>query len=322
MQRDVEPLLALDSSGNPIDGLAPVFLKYADASGTDRAQPAITGLGGGSGMYSLEPSAADVEARTVYVVDLDPGGTGGVRADLRYWVGQVTPRYAPIAAIMLEDPAGGLWAGAAPTIGEYRNAGGPVTPQAELRAIVAPWLYALVPSNADRIAGVSYRIDAPGTTTPFWEGSFGPDPAPTVPDPIGTLLTFIEDRGPYSVNSSPLDVIVDMNAFRGPPRVVRTEVPAQAVFVDNLAGQPPHPWLGTGTNWRRYMLQVVVRSAEADRDGGEELARRIMWAIQAPQSPPAGWLTCLCQAAAPELFDEDSQRLFYFRFAVELWHDG
>jgi hypothetical protein len=316
MDRSVQPMLALDANGNPVDGLTPQVLAYLDVGKINRSAPAITGLGGG--LYTFTPTLGDLFARTVYLIDLDPGALMGVRDDLRYWVGSVAPRYAPAEAVLFRDPAGGFWSGSAPSIGKYVNgAGAPVTPQAELRELVSPYLFVVLPSNADRLNGVSYRIDAPAGAEPaFWEGSFGPQAGATGGDPATDLAQFLEDSGPFSG----VDLVLTQNLFTGPELDTRPEVPDLAVFVELHPGLRPDPYLGRTKSFYRFQLMVTVRSNPAEWDVGDRLSRALLFAIQAQK--PSGYIDLLAQQSGPEHYQEDGDRRHKFRFFVELWWKG
>ena len=104
------------ATGTPLTTASPVFVDYRDRSGTARTPPAITHLGGG--VYGFIPSDTDEATGVAFLVD------GGASANPRRVSGALCSQASPFFAWHLEDAAGALWTGAAPTFGQYSDFGG------------------------------------------------------------------------------------------------------------------------------------------------------------------------------------------------------
>lgn len=143
-----------DNSGNPLLGATPTFIDYCLRNGavvTD--QPIIRELGGG--LYGFEPTDQHEQQGICYVID------SGVGANPTRLSGAVTRPSTPFTVWYLEDGAGALWTGAAPTIpsGSYRS---------NTQALTAPpvvaarsYLFSITPSASDLAIGVTALAISP-----------------------------------------------------------------------------------------------------------------------------------------------------------------
>lgn len=185
-------LLLTDDSDAPLTTAAPVFVDYRDRSGNARTPPTGPAHIGG-GLYVFTPSAADEAIGTAYLID------NGAGANPRRSYGAVQDGRG-FDVFLVEDSAGDLWAGAAPTVGSYySSAGTPRTPPA-LVAVAGAYLYSLTPTAADSVVSTAYRIDGPaGSTQSYWFGVFSdafaaPQAASSQVDPAGAFVAAFRDH--------------------------------------------------------------------------------------------------------------------------------
>lgn len=147
-----------DADGAPKTGASPTFVDYRDRSSNTRTQPTIIELGGGQ--YAFLPSDADEAIGVCYLVDNASGNSP------RRVSGAVSTSALPFSAWHLEDDSEALWSGAAATVGSYVSyAGARAAP-----AVVAvrTYLFAVTPSAADLLVGVSLRADSPSGAWPLY----------------------------------------------------------------------------------------------------------------------------------------------------------
>lgn len=157
---DARPFAVYDSTGAPVTGAAAGMSALAwDIAGNVRTPPSIVELG--AGLYQVTPTDADEAAGTLVLVDTGAGNE---------------PRRVAIACFEadrsnqffgwhLEDSAGALWAGAAPTFGAWDDAAGtPRTPPTVVT--VSAGVYVAVPSTSDVTADCAGRIDSPAGAAP------------------------------------------------------------------------------------------------------------------------------------------------------------
>ncbi|MCC6178807.1 MAG: hypothetical protein WAZ94_15275 [Phycisphaerales bacterium] len=146
----------LPATGLPIGPAGMRFIDFIDRGLVQRAQPTIVELGGGQ--YGFLPTDADEEVGVAWLVDNGPGAFPQRQAD------SVTTGGAAFAAWHLEDDAGDLWAGAPSSLASYVSMAGP-RPSPGVLA-VRPYLMTVTPTQADLIAGVSFRSDSPAGASP------------------------------------------------------------------------------------------------------------------------------------------------------------
>jgi hypothetical protein len=214
---DARSTLVLDSTGAPLTTATPSFVDYRDRAGSARTPPAAPSHLGG-GVWAFTPSDADETAGTVALVDFGAGAeprrvTWGLHlpdGSNQFW------------AVHIEDEAGALWTGAAPTAGVYDDsAGSPRTPPS-LAVVSGAYLFALTPTSADVAAGIEGRLDGPaGSNQPYWafssvplvEGGGAPLPlAPSVGvQPTRLAASALRD---YLLRYLPAKV-TQLNALRG-----------------------------------------------------------------------------------------------------------
>lgn len=157
---DARPFAVYDSAGAPVTGAAAGMSALAwDIAGASRTPPSVVELG--NGLYQVTPTDADETAGTLVLVDTGAGNE---------------PRRVAIACFEadrsnqflgwhLEDSAGDLWTGAAPTFGAWDDAAGtPRTPPTVVT--VSAGVYVAVPTSADVEADCAGRIDSPAGAAP------------------------------------------------------------------------------------------------------------------------------------------------------------
>jgi hypothetical protein len=113
---------------------------------------------------------------------------------------------------------------------------------------------------------------------------------------------------------------VGTNVFVGPELAVNTHTPPSAVFVRDIAGAKPEPYLGNTDDFVRFQVEVVVRTEGNSYSAGDSLARAILNKIQ--RNPPSGYVSCLVQQSGPEWLGQDEEYQDSFRFVAELWWKG
>lgn len=145
-----------NSSGAPVTGAAAGMTVLArDIAGAVRTAPAVTELG--DGVYQVQPTDADEAAGTALLID-----TGVGNEPRRLTATCFLPNKSnQFLAVTVEDTAGALWTGAAPTVGSYRGKDGVTRTPPAVVALAGAYLWALVPSTADIAAEVAARIDGP-----------------------------------------------------------------------------------------------------------------------------------------------------------------
>ena len=296
-----------DDTGAPLTGVVPTFVDYCDRAGVARAQPVILELGGGQ--YGFVPTDADVAVGVCYLVD-----NGATHEPARV-SGPVTSPEMPFAVWHLEDDAGALWAGAAPTVASYVSSSGSRTAPAIVAA--RTYLFSLTPTVSDAAVGVSLSADSPDGAFPLFLQqtlvSLSPWAAPSpgpLKNPAADITAFLNGKlaGATTLTSG-------TNLFTG-RMLDDTQSPAAAVFCLNTGGAAPVPYLnGNRTADFSPMVQVLVRGPVGDLAVGEGLARGVFaWLHQATV---AGYVQVLARDSAPVLLEVDSAERGVWSINVE-----
>lgn len=290
---DARPFAVYDSTGAPVTGAAGGMSALAwDIAGASRTPPAVVELG--AGLYQVTPTDADETAGTLVLVDTGAGHE---------------PRRVAIACFEadssnqffgwhLEDSAGALWAGAAPTFGAWDDAAGtPRTPPDVVK--VSAGVYVAVPSAADVTADCAGRIDSPaGAAPPYLSVATEPSSPWAAPSP-GPLRDAAADVAAFLDGKTAGDVLLALasNLFIGPMRSSdRTSSPLVACL--GTGGPGPDSYLGgRRTALYRPTVQVMVRGPAGDNQAGEALARGVLALLH--QTTPAGYVTWLARDSAP-----------------------
>ena len=168
--------LVTNSFGAPVvGGAAGMTVLARDITGGVRTPPVVTELG--DGVYQVQPTDADETAGTALLID-----TGVGNEPRRLTAACFLPNKSnQFFAATIEDTAGALWTGAAPTLGSYRGKNGVTRTPPALVTLAGAYLYALVPTPADIAAEVEFRLDGPtGSAQQYWTGDVEPIVA-TVP---------------------------------------------------------------------------------------------------------------------------------------------
>lgn len=170
---DARPFGVTNSTGAPLTGAAAGMTVLArDVAGNVRSPPAVTEVG--EGIYQVQVSDTDEAVGTVVLVDTGAGNEPR-RVVLRCYKADGSNQFW---AVCVEDTAGALWAGAAPTIGSYRGKDGISRTPPAVVAVAGAYLFAAVPTAADITADVEVRIDGPANSAQaYWYGSTEPIPA-------------------------------------------------------------------------------------------------------------------------------------------------
>lgn len=284
-----------DSTGAPLTGVVPTFIDYANRSGVARTQPTFTELGGG--LYGFQPTSADVETGTAYLVD------GGVNAFPRYVGGAIHPERSPFAVVWFTDELGGLWSGAAATVGQYRTSAGASATAPGLSAVHSPYLYALTPTASDLAAGRAYRVDgAAGALPAYFSGTFSlPSTtfATSMRNPAVDLVDYLDgsDAGAITLEAG-------VNLFSGQVLPLTDEV-SPVVFVLNTGGTAPEPLLGSSrAATYRPTVQVFVRGAAFEHASTEAIARDVHALLHL--ASVGGYLGLFAMQSQPEPLGDDN----------------
>jgi hypothetical protein len=181
---DARDFFVTDSAGAPLLGAAGGMSAIArDVTGATRTAPAVTEVG--DGMYQVLPTDADETAGTLVLVDCGAGSEPR-RVSIECFKGDNSNQFF---GLHVENTAGALWTGAAPTVGSYRDATGAARTAPTLVAVAGAYLYVSVPSAADVTADTSIRVDGPaGSAQPYWYDDTAP---------------LVESGGPVDVAPSP-----------------------------------------------------------------------------------------------------------------------
>jgi hypothetical protein len=196
-----------DANNAPLTGLnvATLLAHFRDRTGAARpATPPVVELGGGA--YGVVVPAADILEGVIGVFD------GGASAEPRYQVR--TASVDGLFAWHWLDQSGALLAGALTghAFGLYDDpAGNAETPPAIL-PIVSPWLFAAVPSEADRLEGRALRITGPtDADPPFWTGTIAKQDSAT---PVAAVVSPPEGSSISSTTPLVIDVTDDLGLRR------------------------------------------------------------------------------------------------------------
>lgn len=137
------------------------------------------------------------------------------------------------------------------------------------------------------------------------------------PNPAADVLAKLVALSPFAT----VYLEEDVNAFTGPVRVVRAEVPPLAVFVQNQPGLAPEPYLGQDVDLHPFQVQVTVRSEPGAFQTGEDVCRSLLEKLQR-QAPTSAYAGCLVRQAGPTYLGEDEERMHRFAFTAEVWWNG
>jgi hypothetical protein len=290
-----------DGAGAPLTGVVCSFVKYVDRSGAARTPPAIVDIGGGE--YGFAPSDDDEAVGTCFLIDCTAA------ADKRRVSGAIHTPAAPFVCWHLEDAAGALWTGAAPTVGVWRDfAGAPRTPPAVVSVGALGYLFAVTPSTADLSVDVAFRFDSPANAFhEFFTGSLerqpwaAPSPGP-VKNPASDIVSFLNGK---VADATTLTEAV--NLFVGPERSF-PRTPALALFFLNTGGPGPMPYLqGRRTALCRPTVQVLVRIGAEELETGEKVARAVFAWLH--QYVLTGYLSLYARDSAPVYLGETGDQL-------------
>jgi hypothetical protein len=156
------PVLRDATTGAIWAGAAPTFVAYKSRAGVAQSQPAIAAAG--PGVWGFRPTDADETLGVAFLLDCGAGVTP------RYVSGPVCTASAPFEAFHLEDGAGALWTGAAPTLptANYVDFTGALRTPPAVVTVHAACLFAFAPSAADISVDTAYRVDSPAGASPAY----------------------------------------------------------------------------------------------------------------------------------------------------------
>jgi hypothetical protein len=321
---DVRSFYVEDLTGAPLTSASPTWAAYVQAqTGVSRTPPAVPVHRGG-GVWAWTPSDADELAGTVAVVDF---GTSAEPRRVTFAV------HLPSAAnqfwcVHVEDDAGALWAGAAPTIGVYDSNGAPRTPPSVV-ALVGAWLYSWTPTSADVAAQVDGVLLGPaGSNVPAWSFSSAPEvdtvgitpPAAPGDNPARAVATWLAGLGPLALETPPggtqaLTFGTSGNVTAGPLRAAEGLVGEFHIAVLNSGGLLA-PYMGGSTSVYVANVSVTVRSRIDSYSQGEAVARATLRRLHLAALP--AYVACVCRDAEPiyQGLDENGHHRFAFGLDV------
>lgn len=294
---DARPFAVYDSAGAPVTGAAGGMSALAwDVAGTPRTPPAVTELGGG--LYQVAVTDADETAGTLVLVTT---GYEPARITLACYEGDRSNQFF---GWHLEDSAGALWVGAAPTFGAWDDsAGAPRTPPAVVT--VSAGVYVAVPSAGDVTADSAGRIDAPAGAAPAYLAAAtqpvaagdnpwtAPSSGPLL-NPAADVVAFLDTKAAGAVTLTDGTTL-----FRGQMRS-RPGASSPAVFCLNTGGPGPDPYLGGHRKALfRPTVQVLMRGPAGDLEAGETMARAVFAWLH--QRVVAGYVSWYARDSQPVL---------------------
>ena len=290
----------VNASGVPLTGATPAFIHYRTTTGGSPTLPAIAELGGGQ--YGFTPSDSDEASRVAFLIDC---GVGSVP---RRYAGAIHTPSNPFLAWHLEDASGALWAGAAPTVGVWKDfTGANRLPPSVIAPGGTTYLYAVVPSTEDLRVDVAFRLDSAASSYPAsLTGSIeaqpwiAPSPGP-LKDAAADVAAFLEGKA-----ASSLTLELGTNLFIGQVRVPE-RTPAPAVFVLGTGGPTPSPYIGGHrTALFRPSVQLVVRGPAGDDTEGAAIAAAVFAWLH--QQVPAGYVSWDARESAPAYLGPDPRQ--------------
>lgn len=196
-----------DADNAPLTGLnvATLLSHFRDRTGATRPSvPPVVELGGGA--YGVVVPAADILEGVIGVFD------GGASAEPRYQVR--TASVNGLFAWHWLDQAGALFAGSLTghQFDAYYDAEGNVQAAPTIEPIVTPWLFAAVPSAADRLEGRALRITGPANADPpFWTGTITKQDSA---NPVAAVVSPPEGSAISSTTPLVIDVTDDLGLRR------------------------------------------------------------------------------------------------------------
>lgn len=196
-----------DADNAPLTGLnvATLLAHYRDRDGAAMpSAPSVVELGGGA--YRVTVPAADQLEGVIGVFD------GGANAEPRYQVR--TASVDGLFAWHWLDQAGALFAGALTghAIDLYDGPDGDAETPPAILPIVSPWLFAAVPSEADRLEGRALRITGPtNADPPFWTGTIAKQDSA---NPVAAVVSPPEGSSISSTTPLVIDVTDDLGLRR------------------------------------------------------------------------------------------------------------
>lgn len=180
---DLVPFMFFDSSGNPLTGIVPIFIKYVTVAAVIQTEPSIVEIG--SGQYGFEAPSTDFQTGIIFVVD------GLTSAVPRYASGVIYDDATPFAAVLLTNPDGTLYTGVGvPTFASYKDSTGANRTPPTISAVAGNYLFAFTPSAADLLVDVGWTLNEPsdGSLNIMSGGFSGVDGGSTItPGPITVL---------------------------------------------------------------------------------------------------------------------------------------
>lgn len=292
------PLFDADSA--PLTTASPTFVDYRDRAGASRTPPAITHLGGGQ--YGFIPTDDDEATGCVFLID------GGVTASPRRVSGSLHSQASPFVGWHLEDGAGALWTGAAPTFGLYDDFGGSPRTPPSIVTVAGAYLFCFTPSSADLAVDCAFRLDAPANAYPSYIGGsldkpYGYDQSPgPLKNPALDLVNFLDGKAAGGVT-----LTKGTNLFAGPMRTV-DRTPSPAVFLLNSGGVAPSPNLNEYREATyQPSVQIQVRGPVGDFQVGEQLAVDVLrWLHQS--TAVTGYLTVFAGSSTPVYVGDDTDQ--------------
>lgn len=293
---DLRPILVLDSTGAPLTGAAGSMSAQAwSSAGVARGSRSVLEVR--PGHYAPVTLDEDEAAGTVVLLDC---GAGRLPRRVAFEV-FLPDNSNQFWAVVVEDPAGALWTGAAPTVGEYGSAAGARTPPATV-AIPAgsTSLFTWTPTAEDVAADVAIRIVGPaGSSQPFWSDETREVTAPpALPTSSLHAALFAALTG-----SAPVAALV---AARVWPDIAPQDaaVPLLVVtVVDDVAEQSLSGAIAGALSNARVQVDAYAKT----RVAAGELAAAVLGALGNLKTAKAGGLDVWAVGPGRNLYDDEAQ---------------
>lgn len=316
---DARSLAVVDSTGAPVTtGVTAVAF---DRGGSSRA---VTIAHIGSGVWAFAPTDADETIGTVVLVDAGAGNFGPAGGRRTVFPVHLNDNSNQFWAVVVENPDGTVWAGAAPTVTPYTDSTGSSRTAPTPGAVAGAYLWHVTPTAGDVAVGVEGRINGPaGSSVPFWHLSSLPIVGPIAAlsdNPARAVASYLAAGSPLALETPPggsqaLSFAADGNVTAGPMRAAEGLVGEFHVSVLNSGG-PLTPYMGSGGSLFEASVAVRVRSRIDAYSQGEAVARACL--RRCHRAELSGYVSCLVRDAEPVYQGLDENGHHGFVFSVDV----
>lgn len=316
---DVRSLEVVDSVGAPVTtGVTAVAF---DRSGGSRS---VTLSHIGAGTWAFAPTDADETIGTVVLVDAGAGNFGPDGGRRTVFPVHLNDNSNQFWAVVVENPNGTVWAGAAPTVTPYTDSTGASRTAPTPGAVAGAYLWHVTPTAGDVAVGVEGRINGPaGSSVQFWHLSSLPVVGPIAAlsdNPARALASYLAAGSPFALETPPggtqaLTFAAGGNLTAGPMRAAEGFVGEFHVSCLNSGG-PLTPYMGSGGSLYEGSVTVRVRSKIEAYSQGEAVARAVLRRCQ--KATLSGYVSCLVRDAEPVYGGLDENGHHGFAFTVDV----